>query len=148
MVMTGLVIWCSFDPKIDSKPGWLTLIHMVTELATSFNVVVVMIYWSVLHNLAIETMSKEENPDVKCLHMYLVHTFPIIANLLVLSTMDVKFATYHWKAFIPIALVYGTINCFTTLKSGKPLYYFLDWKDYKTPLILIAITAVFALLFV
>ena len=56
-VMTGLVIWYSFDPKIDTKMGWLALLHIVTELTTAFNVVSCSIYWPVLHKLAIEHFS-------------------------------------------------------------------------------------------
>ena len=50
----------------------------------------------------------------------------------------------HCKGFVPIGLIYGLINYLATVKSGKSIYPFLTWEDYRTPLILICIIIVFS----
>ena len=104
-----------------------------------------LVYWPVLHQAALK---KFEGDDFKILHMYLVHSFPFIALLLILATTDVQLQVGHWKGFIPIAFVYAVINCYATLTSGKPLYHFLDWKDYKSPLICIGLTGFFVVFYI
>ena len=40
----------SKDPLVNRKIGKLALIHVLSEVATCFNIIVVMIYWPFLHN--------------------------------------------------------------------------------------------------
>ena len=75
--------------------------------------------------------------------MYLVHTFPAISNLIIYATTDIQLSKTHWKGFIPIGIIYDLINFVATKLKGKPLYVMFDWKDYKTPLLLIIMKVFF-----
>ena len=85
-ILNILVIWCSYDPKIESKKGLLAFIHILAEFATVFNVVTVGVYWTALHKGALIKFADE---PLKILHMYLVHTFPAFSNLLIFATTDI-----------------------------------------------------------
>ena len=39
-------------------------------------------------------------------------------------------------------MFYAPINYYTTISRGYPLYWFLTWEDYKTPLIIMLISTV------
>ena len=93
-------------------------------------------------------MIKFKGDDFKILHMYLVHAFPSISLLLILATTDLQLSIGHWKGFLPIAVIYAAVNCYATLSSGKPLYHFLDWQDYKSPLICAGLTLLFVGLYI
>ena len=54
----------------------------------------------------------------------------------------------HWKLFLPVGIVYGIVNYFETHRLGRPLYWFLTWEDWTTPVILIALQTIFSLLWV
>lgn len=54
----------------------------------------------------------------------------------------------HWTLLQPIGLVYVCVNAYQTISSGNPDYWFLDWKCWRTPVIIIAIQVTFSLLFV
>ena len=133
-----------------NKTSWkLALIHVLSEVATCFNIIVVMVYWPFLHKEAMEHFSKQPvHPQWKCFHMYLIHSFPAIANVMILYTTNIRFAAQHWWAFIPVTLAYSATNYAGTIYIGKPLYPFLDWKDFKTPLIIVGMAVFFAGFFV
>ena len=118
----------------------LATVHILTELTTILNTVVVFVYWPLLHKLALEALVGDE---CKTLHMYLVHTFPALSLIIIYATTDIQLSPTHWKGFVPIALVYEVINCIATKVSGEPLYPIFDWKDYKTPLLLLIIKIIF-----
>ena len=73
----------------------------------------------------------------KVLHMYLVHIFPAISVVIMFLTTDLQMTPSHFKGFIPIGLIYSIINYWATIRNGEPVYSFLTWEDYKTPLILV-----------
>ena len=60
--------------------------HLLTELACVANLIVVIVYWSILHQIAIE---KFKDNQMRVLHMYLVHIFPSIGLLIILATTDI-----------------------------------------------------------
>ena len=145
IVINVLVIWYSFDCKIDEKKGWLAVLHILIEITTMANVVVVLIYWLVIHQKAMEAFAGDQ---VKIVHMHLCHTFPAISNLIILYTTDVQLVPSHWKTLVLISFIYCAINYYVTLARGKPLYHFLDWKDYKSPLICVGMSVFFSGLYI
>ena len=69
-----------------------------------------------------------------------MHTFPTISLFLVyLTTERLVVKASHWKMLAPMTLVYGSMNFYETKMSGKPVYWFLTWEDWTTPLIVIAV---------
>ena len=113
------------------------------------NIIVVVVYWPFLHHLAVEyIITHEDNIEPKLHYMRLVHIFPAIANVLVLSTTNIRFATYHWKALIPLSLIYSIVNFTATKVRGEPLYPIFHWRDITTPLLVIVMTAGFAVFYI
>ena len=60
---------------------------------------------------------------------------------------DVRLCPSHWKSICVLAVAYSLVNWYATWKQGEPLYWFLDWKDYKSPLISACLCAFFSALF-
>ena len=102
------------------------------------------IYWSLLHELA---LIKYAGNTCQINQLYFVHLFPTIAMGLLWFTTDIRLDSSHGLKLSPIALIYCFINFVATKVRGKPLYWFLDWEDYKSPLISLAITATFVIAF-
>ena len=81
--------------------------------------------------------------------MYLVHILPTVCLFIVyLTTERLLVKASHWKITSSLALVYGPINYWTTKTSGKPLYWFLTWEDWKTPAVIAFIMIVLILLWI
>ena len=113
------IIVLSKDPSINKKVEKLALIHVLSEVATCFNIIVVMVYWPFLHREALKHFSQQPvHPQWKCFHMYLIHSFPAIANVMILQTTNIRFASRHWIAFIPVTLAYSAVNYAGTLYQG------------------------------
>lgn len=51
----------------------------------------------------------------------------------------------HVKMVVGISAIYGYVNYIETLKRGKPLYWFLDWKDEKSIIIYSFLIFIFSL---
>ena len=47
--LTLMVLKCSLDPHIKKKKRWLAATHIIFELATVLNAVVVSVYWPTIH---------------------------------------------------------------------------------------------------
>ena len=137
LALVVIVIWCSFDKDINQKKGWLSAMHILTEISFISNFLTVSVYWSVLHKVAIEKFKED---DLKVLHMYLVHSFPTLALMIVLATTDIQMKPSHGKAFLPFGFFYAVANYIATKKRGAPLYHILTWEDYKSPLLCFVLT--------
>ena len=83
------------------------------------------------------------------LHMCLVHTWPILCLLVTSMTVESLYLrAEHYKMLIPLALIYYPLNYYETKTAGKPVYAFLTWEDYTSPLICIGIQVVFTLVWI
>ena len=70
-----------------------------------------------------------------------LHTAPFFAVLI--NTIITKFSyNYtHYKYCIYIGLFYSVFNFAGTMHLGRPLYPFLTWTDFWTPITLIVLIA-------
>ena len=75
----------------------------------------------------------------------LLHSLPIIASLYNFYTIDAVIKQDHVYAFLSVEVIYMIINYQQTCARGKPLYWFLDWKDYKTFVALFLINLAFVI---
>ena len=57
----------------------------------------------------------------------MIHSFPAIANVMILKTTNIRFASRHCIAFDLVTLAYSAVNYAGTFYQGEPLYEFLDW---------------------
>ena len=105
--------------------------------------VTVIVYWSVLHNEIIDRFE-----GYRKLHMYLVHIFPTIAYVLNARMTEFELDAGHWKLFVPLGILYAIVNYFETQRLGRPLYWFMTWQDWTTPVIAIGLQIAFSLLWI
>ena len=125
--LTALVLKCSLDPRIREKKGVLGLTHIVFELATSINVIVVLIYWPTIH---FSTIHLYEDQFSTWFHQHLVHIFPCLSIIVIFLTTDLKIKAGHSKTFPAVGLIFGAVNCYHVKQTGIPTYWFLSWEDY------------------
>ena len=147
MLLTFIsVLLCSLfvkDSRVNEKRQRLVTLHIIMEFAMILNLITFIIYWGVIHSVSISRFS-----GWAYIHMYTVHTFPTLAYFLNFRCTDFQLVAGHWKMFLPLSVVYSTINYFETKSRGSPLYWFLTWEDHNTVLILVALQVIFSLLWV
>ena len=80
--------------------------------------------------------------------MYAVHILPSVSTLLSYMTLDIRLHPNHANPFLLVAVAYGVLNCYVTLSTGKPVYDFLDWQDYRSPLIYCLLVASFYIFYI
>ena len=133
------VVLCSYahrDFGVREKPALLGTVHSLFTLAAICNSIVCFIYWPFLHESALEQMNGHRG---RVLHMYHGHALPTMSLLLMWYLTELRICKSHWKMILYITVFYAPINFYTTMSRGYALYWFLDWKDYKTPTIIFVI---------
>ena len=140
-VWVVLSILCARDTQVyQNRPGLLALHHIFFEVAVIFNLVIMVVYWPMLHE-SVVTYCYQKGEMMKLYHNHFVHTFPFITIALNFLFSDVIISASHTKALLPIAITYGYKNYQATIQMGEPVYWFLDWKDHWTLIIFGGITA-------
>ena len=79
--------------------------------------------------------------------MYTVHSFPIVAFVLNWLLTDVVLYEKHIIGLNVFGITYAAVNAYHTITSGIPLYPFLTWKDYKSPLICLILIIIVNLIY-
>ena len=120
-----------------TKPRWLALAHMTFELAMITNIIMVVIYWTFLHQISIE---KFKENYWRTVHMYIVHSFPMLAIMTLWYANELRVCRSHWKILFVLSPVYALKNYYHFSLTGEVLYFFLNWEDYKTPMYFAMIT--------
>ena len=127
-----------------TKPVWLALAHVTFELAMITNAIMVVIYWNFLHQISLE---KFKGNFWRTLHMYIVHSFPMLAILTIWYTNELRICRNHWKFLAMFTPIYAAKNYYHFSVTGEVLYFFLNWEDYKTPMYFAMITFVASIWF-
>ena len=135
---------CSYDTDIATKHKWLKAHHVLLEIITPMNVLATVVYWLVL---SAKFNEKHKDKPFDLLHTAVVHSFPLIANVLNLMVTDVVFKMSHSLVLVPIAFTYASWNYYATVSTGRPVYFFLDWQDSTSFLICSGLTLAGILLF-
>ena len=80
---------------------------------------------------------------MKLCYMYIVHIVPSVSTLLSYTTLDIRLNHSHANPLVGVAVVYGVLNCYVTHSTGKPVYDFLDWQDFRSPVIYCLLVSTF-----
>ena len=119
----------------------LAAAHLTFELGIIMNIVTILLYWTLLHKSALK---KYKGDAIRTLHQYTIHIFPAVGMLVNFCVTDVRMCPKHYVFILGISVAYCFTNFFTVKVLGsEPLYWFLDWKDYKSPTICLAICVTF-----
>ena len=97
--------------ECEESKGLLAAAHATFELSLIMNMIVCCIYWPFLHGV---TMIKFKGDFWKTLHMYHVHSFPMISLILLWYFNELRLCRGHWKVLIPLGPIYACWNyyCF------------------------------------
>lgn len=85
-----MTIFCSRDSEIDRKQWKLAFTHILFEAALFMNMVVMIVYWTCLHEQIISDFK-----GLEVVHMYIVHSFPATAFLINYLVTDVVLYDGH-----------------------------------------------------
>ena len=104
----------SFGQEIDKHKKTLARIHLWFEFAVALNIVVVPVYWGMLHAKEIVLVEGGEK-----VHLYFVHIFPAVSMFLaMLSAESLYLIVSHYLLLIPVPFVYGWVNYRQFMASG------------------------------
>ena len=118
---------------------------MLFEVSLIMNIVVVSVYWSMLHKESIDDCKGDIKKIINVYWAHLVPGFSVAANF---AMTDVVLRSTHYKGLVVIAIIYGVVNYFETISRGKPLYSFLTWEDSTSVFIYGGLIAGFTLVFI
>ena len=138
-IQVSLSFYCSTDLEISKKRTVLALHHFLFQVITPMNLLIFTVYWVMLSESVVAGY-KAKGESLNVLHSYWVHTAPILANLVNFLITDIAFKPMHVLFTFPIGIGYSYINYSSTISTGKPVYWFLDWKDITSPLIMTGFT--------
>lgn len=79
--------------------------------------------------------------------MTTVHSLPALMFLVNWMQMDCVIAKGHSTGLNLLGITYSICNCIQTKYSGIPVYPFLNWEDYTSPIIVGVTLLVFNLSF-
>jgi hypothetical protein len=80
--------------------------------------------------------------------LILLHTVPLISSIGNFLVTDIIFLRSHVKIILYFQVIYNIVNFIEVKSSGKPLYAFLTWESYDSPLICLAIMVISYFLFI
>ena len=103
--------------------------HVLFEITMLMNLVVVIVYWPLLHEDSLEEAGDNLGKIINC---YVAHIVPCASVMLNFQISDVVFKRSHIVAVPVIAVCYGVQNYYETQKNGSPLYWFLTWEDKES----------------
>ena len=83
--------------------------HILFEFVLLLNLLITIAYWLIIHSFVISNFK-----GAAYVHMYLVHTFPLISTFLVYKSFEIELCTHHWIIFLPIVVLYAFINYLET----------------------------------
>lgn len=129
-----LSIHLSLQPSSKDHKLCLALVHILFQMGLVMNLLVVVIYWCFIRDFS-------NFEGIQLVHLITVHLFPALAFLFNWHLTDVVLFDGHNKGLLVLGLIYMCVNAEMTIATGKPLYWFLTWEDYKSPLICLSFIA-------
>ena len=131
-----LTIKCASDLKVKNKISLLGWNHIIFELTLILELVITVVYWTIIHHVIIV----EEVLELVIFQLYLVHAFPFFSMVVNFLITDVVLIRSHQVKFLYIALIYLLVNFAATKIRGKPVYHFLTWEDLNSLYIFLGIS--------
>ena len=131
VITTLLTIQAGREVNKDRK----TLIRVTAilfEVTFVMQVIIVSIYWPLLHHLVLEKLKTEADSTFLYYHMIFIHSVPFISMLLNLTMSQIVFIPSHSIYLVAVGLLYCIVNYFGSLYRGHALYPFLPWTDFKS----------------
>ena len=77
----------------------------------------------------------------------MVHILPAVSFAINHLSTDIVIYEGHAKGLCSVGIIYAAVNATHTITTGVPLYSFLTWTDYKSPLLCAGMLTGFLLVF-
>mmetsp|Transcript_18641 Transcript_18641/g.17727 ORF Transcript_18641/g.17727 Transcript_18641/m.17727 type:complete len:145 (+) Transcript_18641:318-752(+) len=100
--------------------------HLLFELSLILNIVITVVYWSLLHE---ELVLFYADDDLRFFQVCVVHLLPLCCSIINLFITDIVFIQSHAYYLLYVAVVYSAVNFVSTKMKGEPVYSFLTWED-------------------
>jgi hypothetical protein len=120
--------------KTKPSPKLLKFTAILTEMCLPSQLLIVGVYWTLLHDFVMHSIAPLNDPWVEFLFVY-VHLWPGVAIFLNVVFSDLRFLPSHSRYMIPVGALYLVVNFVGSVVREEPVYPFLTWKDYKSPVI-------------
>lgn len=111
------------QPDVLKSQAWHNLLY---SLAIVFNLIVMSVYWTLLHA---EFIEQYKGDAVKQSYQWTCHTVPGLICLINTTVTKCVMKRGLIKVFILIALVYVCNNYLAVRKTGKAIYSFMTFED-------------------
>ena len=107
------------------------MLHLLYCYCVVSNIVVVTIYWSILHERAINGEIAKNAPNLggRLCFMYIGHLFPGITCLANMVATKCVMKRGLCKELCVVGMLYLGQNYMTVRSTGKPVYFFLTFED-------------------
>ena len=145
-----MVIINSPHLTVKNAPNMHCLHHLCYTLSLFTCFIVTIVYWGVTHKTHMRDIEKKYAGDdvqiaISHQHAYIVHIVPELSCVVLFLTSNTILMSKHVKGLIIFGICFSTMNFIATkyVRNGKPLYWFLDWKDHKTVITLVVLHAIF-----
>ena len=109
---------------------------ILMELALPCQLLITVIYWTLLHTHMEEELKKKGIEDSVIYFIFVfVHIQPFLTILIQIYISKIRFIGSHRFYMIILGIIYLPVNFIGTKYYGEPIYPFMTWEDYKSPLI-------------
>jgi hypothetical protein len=116
------------------------------EYSLVIQVMVVSVYWLMIHNEIIDRILATNDAIIYWLNMF-IHILPFLAALVNTTATSFTFVMKHYIYCLCIAAIYAPLNYIGTKIRGKPVYPFLKWEDMGISLLISAGFVLVAIVF-
>lgn len=109
--------------------------NFLYSIAIICNLVVISMYWTLIHSRTIVKYKTDGGPYVRVVCQYAVHAIPAIVCLSNTIITNTLMSARLIPPIVGIGSIYMVVNFITVKMSGEPIYDFLTWEDWRSPLI-------------
>ena len=149
MILQTWSIWVSMqasnDKEFSNDLSKMAKHHFLYTTCIIFNFCVVSLYWTFIHT---EMVKKYEHKPVIVMQLYLAHIQPGVVCLINSYMTNCVMSTSLIKPGIVACISYNCLNFVQTKFIGKPVYTFMPWTSYETPMLMSGLMVVFAMVFI
>jgi hypothetical protein len=102
------------DPLSNRQPSLLAAVHISFEVAACMNVVVLIVYWSVVYPTEIYKYPRM----IEWAFMVYMHVVPGVSVAMSYCMLDVRLCARHIWPYVAIGVAFGVFNYWVTHKHG------------------------------
>ena len=120
---------------------------ILLEVTLVTQVLIVGVYWPVLHHLVLDKLKTESDAVFLYYHMIFIHSVPFLAILFNTMLSRTVLIPGHCLYVVLVGFIYCFFNYAGVRYRGHALYPFLPWEDYKSILVCIVLLVFGAILY-